>query len=46
MQDVISQDKILSFFLMKGKESLQEKEEEEGRNRWEVGGRKMVFDLF
>ena len=37
MQDAIRQGKILSFPLMKRKESLQEKEEE-GRKRW-GGGR-------
>ena len=40
MQDAIRQGKILSFSLMKRKESLQE-EEEEGRKKWGggVGGR-------
>ena len=36
MQDAIRQGKILSFSLMKRKESLQEKEEE-GRKRWGRG---------
>ena len=37
MQDAIRQGKILSFTLMKRKESLQEKEKE-GRKKWEGGG--------
>ena len=48
MQDAIRQGKILSFSLMKRKESLQEIEEE-GRKREGGGGggwREMVFDLF
>ena len=38
MQDAIRQGKILSFFLMKRKESLIE-QQEEGRKRGEGGGR-------
>ena len=37
MQGATRQGKVLSFSLMKRKESLQEKEEE-GRKRWGMGG--------
>ena len=46
MQDAIRQGKILSFFLMKRKESLQEKEEGKKRGGGVGGWREMVFDFF